>query len=186
MQANDTHHSSNSLLTCCRHAAREAEPKDYDVTDSNEKRDLLKATYCRIGSCDEGFPETTTVEAMSEAHRLKKDFQTRPTHRSPVNVDNFTQSMSPRDTGMPREGYGSILPRHTSEHGKRQLKTTYHTDYQYQGEWSSPGDRDGEPPPSQTLSYHHTLSEFTDTADHRRHGINTWQDAPGSSQPYHQ
>ncbi|CAI8045414.1 Protein C9orf135 homolog [Geodia barretti] len=42
------------------HAAREAEPKDYDVTDSNEKRDLLKATYCRIGSCDEGFPETTT------------------------------------------------------------------------------------------------------------------------------
>ena len=53
MQANDTHPSSNSLLACCRHAAREAEPKDYDVTDSNEKRDLLKATYCRIGSCDE-------------------------------------------------------------------------------------------------------------------------------------
>ena len=47
----------------------------------------------------QGFPETTTVEAMSEAHRLRKDFQTRPTHRSPVNVDNFTQSMSPRDTG---------------------------------------------------------------------------------------
>ena len=36
-----------------RHAAREAEPKDYDVSTTTGKRDLLKATYARIGSVDE-------------------------------------------------------------------------------------------------------------------------------------
>ena len=48
----------------------------------------------------QGFPETTTVEAMNEAHRLKDDFQTRQTHRLPVTIENFTQSMTPRNTGQ--------------------------------------------------------------------------------------
>ena len=48
----------------------------------------------------QGFPETTTVEAMNEAHRLKDDFLTRQTHKLPVNVDNFTQSLAPRHTGI--------------------------------------------------------------------------------------
>ena len=33
-----------------RHADREAEPKDYDVCNPDGKRDLLKATYTRIGN----------------------------------------------------------------------------------------------------------------------------------------
>lgn len=37
------------LPTCSRHADREAEPKDYDVCDPTVKRDLLRATYKRIG-----------------------------------------------------------------------------------------------------------------------------------------
>ena len=44
-----------SYTHCCRHAAREAEPKDYDVTDTNGKRNLLRATYSRIGSGDKVY-----------------------------------------------------------------------------------------------------------------------------------
>ena len=71
-----------------------------DIERSREReREKTNGQRIKVFLIFQGFPETTTVEAMSEAHRLKKDFQTRPTHRSPVNVDNFTQSMSPRDTG---------------------------------------------------------------------------------------
>ena len=38
--------------------------------------------------------------------------------------------------GGPSEGYGSVLPRHTSDHGKRHLVTTHATDYQFSGELS--------------------------------------------------
>ena len=34
------------------------------------------------------------------------------------------------------------------------------------------------------VTYHHCLSEFTDTADHRRSGINTWQDFSGANRHY--
>lgn len=35
-----------------RHADREAEPKDYDVCAPGVERNLLKATYTRIGNID--------------------------------------------------------------------------------------------------------------------------------------
>lgn len=41
------------ITECCstRHAAREAEPKDYDIGAASDKeRNLLKATYNRIGN----------------------------------------------------------------------------------------------------------------------------------------
>lgn len=34
------------------------------------------------------------------------------------------------------------------------------------------------------VKYRHGLSELTDTADHRRKGLNTWQDSPGSIRDY--
>ena len=38
-----------------RHADREAEPKNYDVTKSDiDERDLLRATYNRIGNITDG------------------------------------------------------------------------------------------------------------------------------------
>lgn len=42
-----------TAISYYRHAAREAEPKDYDVSTTTGKKDLLKATYARIGSVDE-------------------------------------------------------------------------------------------------------------------------------------
>ena len=38
-----------------RHADREAEPKNYDITKSDiDERDLLRATYNRIGNITDG------------------------------------------------------------------------------------------------------------------------------------
>lgn len=42
-------------FTLYRHADREAEPKNYDVTKSDiDERDLLRATYDRIGNITDG------------------------------------------------------------------------------------------------------------------------------------
>ena len=43
----------------CRHADREAEPKDYDVTRSDiDDRDLLRTTYGRIGNITDGVSQS--------------------------------------------------------------------------------------------------------------------------------
>ena len=65
------------------------------------------------------LPETTTQEAMSEVHKLKKDFETRDTHQTMVAYDNFDQASVRRETGKPERGYGSVLPTHRPEHGMR-------------------------------------------------------------------
>lgn len=45
---------SNSLILC-RHQAREAEPKDYDIKDYQpQKRNLHNSTYHRIGNVTDG------------------------------------------------------------------------------------------------------------------------------------
>ena len=46
------HHTHIISPDMCRHATRQAEPKDYDVTTTSGKKDLLKATYARIGNTD--------------------------------------------------------------------------------------------------------------------------------------
>lgn len=73
---------------------------------------------------------------MSEVHKLKKDFETRDTHKSMVTYDNFDSATTERETGKPQHGYGSILPRHRPEHGMRHLNTTQKIDYQYPFEWT--------------------------------------------------
>ena len=45
-----------------RHADREAEPKNYDVTKSDiDERDLLRATYDRIGNITDGVSKLNNV-----------------------------------------------------------------------------------------------------------------------------
>ena len=47
-----THTHSCTHSHTHRHADREAEPKDYDVCAPGVDRDLLRATYMRIGNVD--------------------------------------------------------------------------------------------------------------------------------------
>lgn len=49
-----------------RHADREAEPKNYDVTKSDiDERDLLRATYNRIGNITDGVSFMCIVSMCS-------------------------------------------------------------------------------------------------------------------------
>ena len=47
-----THTYSHTHTHTHRHADREAEPKDYDVCAPGVERNLLRATYMRIGNID--------------------------------------------------------------------------------------------------------------------------------------
>ena len=53
-------------LACYRHQAREAEPRDYDMS-KGDKRDLCLATYKRIGDVTRGeIPETTYQDMAAQ------------------------------------------------------------------------------------------------------------------------
>ena len=148
-----------------RHADREAEPKNYDVTKSDiDERDLLRATYNRIGNITDGVNfklcivsyqwldevhntepfffqtmkdiQTTQQEAMCQVHELKEDYQLRETHKAMVAYDNFEHATANRETGKPERGYGSVLPRYQLQFGKRHLDTTHRVDYQYPFDWT--------------------------------------------------
>jgi len=73
---------------------------------------------------------------MSEVEKLKDDFKERQIHKTMVSEGNFTSATEERETGKPKRGYGSVLPRHTLEQGTRHLNTTHRIDYQYPLEWS--------------------------------------------------
>ncbi|KAJ7385750.1 hypothetical protein OS493_013783 [Desmophyllum pertusum] len=113
------------------HQAREAEPKDYDIKDYQpQKRNLHNSTYHRIGNVTDGsLPDTTSHDQMEQAVKLKNDFETRETRRQMVDMTTFNSINFQRDTGAPERGFGSVLPRHPPDHGKRYLDTTYGVDY---------------------------------------------------------
>lgn len=158
-----------STLNSNWHSDREAEPKDYDVSAPPDgKRNLLKATYNRIGNITDGsFPETTLQEAMTEGQLLKNDYKEKHTHKTMIAYDNFLSATNERECK-------DVLPRHQPEYNKRHLNTTQKSDYQYPFEWSPTTKTDT--PTDDTYIHHRGISEFTDTDDHRKKGLNIWQD----------
>jgi len=51
----------------CRHQAREAEPKEYDIKDYEpQKRNLHNSTYHRIGNVTDGVSSKNIVFNFSE------------------------------------------------------------------------------------------------------------------------
>ena len=78
--------SINGLLKCFRHQAREAEPKNYDISN-NAVRDLCKATYKRIGNVTDGSLPDTTYQAMADQINLKDDFTEQEFKQNMVNGD---------------------------------------------------------------------------------------------------
>lgn len=170
---------SRPTLVSNWHQAREAEPKDYDIKDYQpQKRDLHNSTYHRIGNVTDGsFPNTTSHEQMEQVVKFKSDFETRETRRQMVDMDTFNSISYKRDTGAPERGFGSVLPQHPPDHGKRYLDTTYRVDYEspypYEPQKTHP------PEPDQSAAWRKCHSQFTDVDDYRRHGPNTWHNESG-------
>ncbi|XP_062506808.1 cilia- and flagella-associated protein 95-like [Corticium candelabrum] len=161
------------------HQEREAEPKDYDVTASYNDRNLLKATYQRLAT-DDVVHETTTKVA-TEQIRLKKDFEVREIRKLMIGPHNSHHTRNKRKTDGPERGYGSVMPRHHPDHNKRRSDTTHKIDYKNPWPHWSPAETKNEPnvSPPMDRRFHRHQSQFTDTADHRHNGIQTWQDESG-------
>ena len=172
---------SRGVLNNSWHADRESEPKDYDICDLSKKQNLQVATYTTIG--EDGVPvdrqQTTSNIATKEAIELKNDYRMRETHKTPVNMENFTTSVA--RVGHNDEPQNDVLPKHKPEHNTRYLHTTYGVDYQYPLPWV-PSPEQAESTPEKR--YSRKLSTFADTTTHKLTGINTWHDSPGALRNY--
>ncbi|KAF7250439.1 hypothetical protein EYD10_04121 [Varanus komodoensis] len=140
---------------------REAEPKDYDIHQIPlGSKNLCRSTYWRLGTMDEVGIDfsitlkwvTTSQDHLSQPYRIK-EYRELEIQKPLLNEENFDIA---------------VLGRF--------LDTTYQTDY------VPPYDYVPYVTPD-TVGYsvvHRKChSQFTDTADYRRHGINTWQDESG-------
>ncbi|XP_031571011.1 protein C9orf135-like [Actinia tenebrosa] len=172
---------SRPTLVSNWHQAREAEPKDYELKNYEpEKRNLHNSTYNRILDITDGsLPSTTSHDQMEQSVLLKKDFESRETRRPMMDIStlNDIDFSTKRDTGAPDRGFGSVLPRHNAEHGKRYLDTTYVVDYVA----PYPYEKAKTPPPEPDMSplWKKCHSQFTDVDDYRHHGNNTWHNETG-------
>uniref|UniRef100_A0A803J2I8 Uncharacterized protein n=1 Tax=Xenopus tropicalis TaxID=8364 RepID=A0A803J2I8_XENTR len=158
-------------IVWCWHQNREAEPKDYDLaTLPVGKKNLCQSTYRSLGKVEISDWKTTTEDQLSQV-QLKKDYEARDVPKSMVN-ENTIDVVANRQTDHSQRGY--VLPQHDKDHGKMHLKTTYYIDYSFPFQPTTiPDVRDC------SAAYKKCHSQFTDTADYRRHGRNTWQDESG-------
>lgn len=82
-------HSNLTDVYVCRHQAREAEPRDYDMSLDCE-RDLTRSTYCRIADHPGGEQiPPTTYQSMNDQLKLKNDFTERDVTKHMINEDTF-------------------------------------------------------------------------------------------------
>uniref|UniRef100_A0A8C3S892 Chromosome 9 open reading frame 135 n=1 Tax=Chelydra serpentina TaxID=8475 RepID=A0A8C3S892_CHESE len=71
------------------------------------------------------------------------------------------------ETGLPKTGIGAVLPRHPSDHFQMLVILPQNQQIMMSQ------------PDGYSIVHRKCHSQFTDTDDYRRHGINTWQDESG-------
>ncbi|KAM9138666.1 cilia- and flagella-associated protein 95 [Pangshura tecta] len=157
------------------HQNREAEPKDYDINEVPlGSKNLCQSTYSRFGTVD-GTWITTYQDHLSQPY-TNKGYREIEIHKSMLNEDNFEDGVIDRETGLPKTGVGAVLPRHPSDRFQMYLDTTYRIDYVPPYDYMP---YVGAQPDGYSIVHRKCHSQFTDTADYRRHGLNTWQDESG-------
>ncbi|XP_044128790.1 protein C9orf135 homolog [Bufo gargarizans] len=162
------------------HQSLEAEPKDYDITEAPlGKKNLCRSTYSRFGNVNGEDWNTTTEHQLSQIHH-KGDYEVRDVHKKMVSEDNLDTLKCERPTGLPDSGFGAVLPHHSKDHNKMHLDTTYGVDYKTPFKYTTYSNINKVPEvPDYSSAFKKCQSQFTDTADYRRHGRNTWQDESG-------
>ncbi|GFO21137.1 hypothetical protein PoB_004764200 [Plakobranchus ocellatus] len=177
---------SRAILNSHWHQARQAEPKDYDLNKA-PMRTMAVSTYDRIGDVTDGsFPYTTYQEQANQIF-LKPMYEDRDNHKPMIQMD----TLETMNSGIDRQidcSNSQVLPRHKKDYNKFYLDTTYVSDYVPPYPFTSVDEeakkeadaeemnRDVE---LKTKAYKKMKSQFTDTADYRRNGWNTWQDESG-------
>ncbi|CAM9412356.1 cilia- and flagella-associated protein 95 [Lampetra fluviatilis] len=179
---------SRPILISDWHQAREAEPKDYDVSHSMGNRSMHLSTYRRLGNSSHEDWRTTTGSQLEQILLLKPrgswGTQTRP-----LTVQHLPVTEQKRDTNRPKTGGGAVLPRYHPAYDTylTRLKTIYQADYipPYSHISST---RAGPPfPPILWGSHRKSPTQFTATgAVHPHSGQSTWQDEqdPGTNNIY--
>lgn len=166
------------------HLAREAEPKDYEMS-TDQVRNLKRSTYNRLAAQTGTFEDETTYGNMCDQLKTKAEYAERP-KASMVTAETIASVVLDRDIGRPSRGTGALFPRHSSEYDKHHLETTYNADYgdrvadeQIKEKCVSANKEENPNEDLQTAANRRCLSQFSDTANHRRQGRNTWQDETG-------
>lgn len=168
---------SRAILNSNWHQAREAEPKDYDL-NKDPVRDLCKASYHRIGNVTDGSIPNTTYQDFSQQIFQKDDFTEQEPRKPMINSETVSHVDLNRDTGRPKSGYNAVLPSHHPEHDKAFFDTTHRSDYKPPYPYT-PAEEKPKDFEDYSLALKRCHSQFTDTADYRRPGRNTWQDESG-------
>ena len=115
------------------HAAREAEPKDFDIvksfTNKTEKNKLHSATYKRIGTDSFRLPlRTTSQDANMSRIELTDKWRVRNSRKSMVNVDSLSKiNLAEPNKGKP--DFALTLRRHNEDNNRQRFSTTQGTDY---------------------------------------------------------
>ncbi|KAK2145086.1 hypothetical protein NP493_4034g00001 [Ridgeia piscesae] len=118
----------------------------------------------------------TTYHDLATDYFKKKDYIERPYGVPMVDADSALKLSLERETGHPLRGATAVIPRHVPEHRKFYHTTTHLNDYRAPYPFLlSTGAR----LPDYGLAYKRCMSQFTDTADYRRFGYNTWWDESG-------
>ncbi|XP_072263149.1 cilia- and flagella-associated protein 95 isoform X2 [Pyxicephalus adspersus] len=176
LRSNHMHYNKSTMVTGW-HQNREAEPKDYDVGEAPVgKKNLCHSSYRRFGNVDAEDWNTTTQQHLSQIN-LKDEYQVRELPKPMINKDNIGILDIRRQTGCPDKGFGAVLPHHSQDHKKIHLDTTYIRDYVAPYPYTTT--LKVQEVPDNSAAYKKCHSQFTDTADYRRHGRNTWQDESG-------
>ncbi|XP_049626946.1 cilia- and flagella-associated protein 95 [Suncus etruscus] len=151
---------------------REAYPKDYDVDQSDNKKNLSKSTYQRLGT-DEPLVWVSEAQEQMSSILTNKNF-VEIKSKALVNEETLCSGMIKRDIGLPGTGFGSLFSRHPPDHCKMYNLTTYAEGY------TPPHDyQPHQYPCDYSLVHRKCHSQFTDLNGSKRFGINTWHDESG-------
>ncbi|KAM9446814.1 LOW QUALITY PROTEIN: cilia- and flagella-associated protein 95-like [Clarias gariepinus] len=164
---------SKKTLISNWHKNREAEPKDYDISachDGQRKLPTYQSTYRHLGTYLDADWRTTTQTAHSQ-----QKHEARNTAKSMVQADFFHSLVFERQTRTSDTAVKSVLSFYQPRCNENELITTYALNY------VSPRITTKQTMQAKELvdrkqDFRRHQSQFTDVADHRRWGRNTWQD----------
>ncbi|KAF7687350.1 protein C9orf135-like [Silurus meridionalis] len=153
------------------HKHREADPKDYDISACGVgQRKLHQSTYIHFGTHLDSDWRTTTQMAHS-----KKEPEAKHTAKSMVQTDNFHTLVFDRETGTAPTAGKCVLSCSQPSCNGNELITTYALDY-VPPRFTTKRAVQARELTDRKQDFRRHQSQFTDVADHRRWGRNTWQD----------